>query len=670
MEKRRIIFDNGMDFWLGRVEREGEQEWSVDMWGSCAAVRFRGGLKPQTPLFGEQKYLDGAIGLEYELKLPRTDRLLAVYQHKEWWIRPAFPKSVEEIPARTQLLLGGRGKEYYAVLAVCGDLCRSDLRGEKDAIRIGMSSNAAGLQKMEDLSLVIAVGENPYLCCRSAVLEALEILQRPGMAREKREYPKLLEYFGWCTWDAFYHEVSEQKIMEKLEEFKEKGIPLGWVLIDDGWLDADYTKQKLTGLDGRKDAFPGRLSGCVRRIREEFGIRNVGVWHAVMGYWNGLQKGSEAWEALGAYTRTLPDGRILPAPEAGKAFGFYDTWHSFLKNRCGIDFVKVDGQSSVSLAYCGRETYGEACGAVQKGLNASAALHFHNSMINCMGMAPQDMWNRPGSSVSRSSDDFVPEVEGSFQEHAIQNSFNSLLQGQFFWGDWDMFWSSHADSRQNAMLRAVSGGPVYVSDPLGRTDPACIWPLIRRDGRVIRCQQPGVPSLDCLFEDPAEGRKGLKIINSYEDACVMGIFAMNQGGCQGEIKPSDFGGEEKEYLVYRWLEGRLFYMKQDVPVRYALEEEKSDIFIILPRISGHRILGILEKYIPMGGMEVLWDDGERSCVRILETGTLAFWTERPPAEICVNGNREELRPADNGLYRLCCEGKKPVLVEIKWRRDK
>ena len=662
----KIVLWKKMEFLICRIEQKGEQHWDVESREGYASIQFDGSLKPQNPLFGKQPYLDADEGMRYELILPQTEGLLAVYQHKEWWIRPKFPRCVEEIPEKTQLLLGKSQKGYYAVLAVCGKTCRTDLSGEKNRVIVKVSSNAVGYQTMKDLSLVITAGENPYQCCHDAVEKALSILEKREMIREERQYPDLMEYFGWCTWDAFYHKVSQRGILDKLAEFREKKIPLGWVLIDDGWLDADYERQVLKGLDARKNAFPNGLAECVRRIREEFGIRNTGVWHAVMGYWNGLEKESKAWDALGAYTDMLPDGRILPSPEAGKAFCFFEKWHSFLKNHCGITFVKVDGQSSVSLAYTGRETYGEASAAIQKGLNASAALHFNNAVINCMGMAPQDMWNRPSSAVSRSSDDFVPQESGSFQEHVIQNGFNSLLQGQFYWGDWDMFWSSHNQAWQNSMLRAVSGGPVYVSDPPGETDPAVILPLICKDGRLIRCQFPGVPSVDCLFEDPVQSEKGLKIISRYQDASIMAVFSMRKEGCTGKIRPSDFVGKEEEYLVYRWSKGELFYMKQNGPVSYQLSGEESEIFVMMPKKGEHKIIGVLEKYIPLGGIQILSDGEKRSEILVSEPGTFAFWAGCNPSTVKADGINIQLRAGKNGLYRILNRVEKETLIEIEW----
>lgn len=119
--------------------------------------------------------------------------------------------------------------------------------------------------------------------------------------------------------------------MKKMDELADKQIPVRWVLIDDGWLDADYKKQVLKGLDAAADKFPQGLGACVNKLKKEYGISQVGVWHAVMGYWNGLEPGSPAREALQEGSRVLEDGRIVPDAEAGKAFRFYDTWHDYLR---------------------------------------------------------------------------------------------------------------------------------------------------------------------------------------------------------------------------------------------------------------------------------------------------------------------------------------------------
>lgn len=421
-------------------------------------VSIRGRQEAKEPFFGRQDHLDARTGVSCTMQIAGAEKITAIYQHKDWWIRPAFPESLAEIPRRTQLLLLKGRENCMAVLAVCGREYRTDLSGLESGICITTASNCSSKNELDDICLSYAWGRDPYQCCEKAVSYVLERTGRTAMLRRNRRYPAVFEKLGWCSWDAFYQKVSAEGIYDKLTELQEKQVPVKWALIDDGWLDADYDRQVLLGLDAARDRFPQGLGQCVRRMKQEFGMEQVGVWHAVMGYWNGLQDKSPAQAALEEGSERLPDGRIVPAAEAGKAFRFYDIWHDHLKNRCGIDFVKVDGQSAISLFHAGRKEYGRASAAVHAGLNASVALHFDNAVINCMGMASEDMWNRPSSAVSRSSDDFVPEVEHGFREHAVQNAFNSLLQGQFYWNDWDMFWSDHVESWQNAVLRAVSGG--------------------------------------------------------------------------------------------------------------------------------------------------------------------------------------------------------------------
>lgn len=612
--------------------------------GQAGALLIEGKQEAKEPFFGPQEYLDAKTGVSCAIQIDGAEQMTAIYQHKDWWIRPAFPAVFAEIPRRTQLLLLRGEANYIAVLAVCGREYRADLSGMENGICVTAASNCSGRNAVSDLCLAYAWGENPYQCCEDAVSYALELTGRTAMLRRNRRFPAVFEKFGWCSWDAFYHKVSAEGICGKLAELKEKQVPVKWALIDDGWLNADYDRQVLLGLDAAGDKFPMGLGHCVRRMKQEFGVEQVGVWHAVMGYWNGLQDKSPAHTALQEGCERLPDGRIVPAAEAGRAFCFYDIWHQYLRNQCGIDFVKVDGQSAISLFHAGRRTYGEASKAVQAGLNASAAIHFDNAIINCMGMASEDMWNRPSSAVSRSSDDFVPQVEHSFEEHsfeehAVQNAFNSLLQGQFYWNDWDMFWSDHAENWQNAVLRAVSGGPVYTSDPTGRTDPAYIWPLIRKDGTVIRCEDTGVPTCDCLFEDPVRNGGVFKIYNRYQDGYVVAAFHIgeNQEQSGGSLRISDIPGlKGREWYVWGHKRRALSVLTEQMEHMFVLDGGDAEIFLLLPA-KDVCPAGILEKFIPTGCITVVHEQAGRICLRVSDAGTFGLFTRVSPGEIRIDG---------------------------------
>ncbi len=653
---KEIVWDGGVVVLLSSCPKEEKaEELNVYCKEDTALICPEGQINVREPSFGPQRYYDAKEGLTYELKFPGTLAATVLYQHKDWWIRPAFIKNLSETPDRTQLILFRKEEVYFVLLAVCGEVCRTDMRGkDHDSLLIRMAPGAGNRNRLTDLSLVIAAGENPYRCCERAVEEALRYLGRESMLRKHRSYPEMFEYFGWCSWDAFYHQVSHQGILDKMQEFRTKKIPVKWVLVDDGWLSADYEEQTLTDLDARKSQFPYGLYGCVQELKKEYGIDKVGVWHAVMGYWNGVREGTAAHAALQAGIKALPDGRLVPAPAADKAFLFYERWHDYLRNHCGIDFVKVDGQSAISLAYGGMETYGEASREIQKGLNASAALHFENRIINCMGMASEDMWNRPSGAVARSSDDFVPNEQNGFREHVIQNGYNNLLQGQFYWGDWDMFYTDHTENRCNSMLRAVSGGPVYVSDKVGETDPAYLWPLIRKDGRVIRCDGVGMPTMDCLLTDPLKSRKPLKIWNRFGAYYVVAAFSIHQeeAQCEGAISVQDIPGLcGNKWLVYHWFKQKISPLEEGSETAVSLAAGQSELYLILP--DGEvQMIGILEKYIGPGCVSRLWEHKDSVGVLVSEPGTFGFVARRKPARVLVDDSERECELTKGGLYTV------------------
>lgn len=75
--------------------------------------------------------------------------------------------------------------------------------------------------------------------------------------KEERNMPEMLKYLGWCSWDAFYTEISEEKVRAKGREFAEKNVPVRWMLMDDGWLSVHG--DALYDLAPRKRKVPQRI---------------------------------------------------------------------------------------------------------------------------------------------------------------------------------------------------------------------------------------------------------------------------------------------------------------------------------------------------------------------------------------------------------------------------
>ena len=91
-EKAGLFQDGKKIFEAEAVCQEGVRlSFSVHAQGSAAAVGVSAVMERKQPLFGAQPFFDRKEGVRFTLKGMEADGMLCVYQHKDWWIRPAFP---------------------------------------------------------------------------------------------------------------------------------------------------------------------------------------------------------------------------------------------------------------------------------------------------------------------------------------------------------------------------------------------------------------------------------------------------------------------------------------------------------------------------------------------------------------------------------------------------
>jgi hypothetical protein len=650
-------------------EGNGQATVHVDVavFGSRAAVYVRASLYNKE-LFRDRVHFAAFDGIVIHAEsLPGLTAAMANYQHKDWWTRPHFGTALQELPKRTLSLLWRSGGRFGHLLPVTDRRCRTDLRGGEHGLHIGISAYRGGDSEYESLAFVLGVDSDPYRLVEDNAALALEVMDSPARLRKEKRYPEVLDYLGWCSWDAFYHAVDAAGLLRKTAELHELGLPVRWVMIDDGW--SAVREKRLASYDADRSKFPDGIAPVIRKMKEAYGVAWVGVWHTIVGYWGGIDPQGELF--AGNRTRLVETGggAWVPAPDAAQAFGFWNDWHGYLK-RQGVDFVKVDSQSAIANFFAERVPIGEAAAAAHTALEASVALHFNGWIINCMGMASENVWHRPSSSVSRNSDDFMPEADHSFREHALQNAYNSFFHGVFYWGDWDMFWTNNPDDKQNMVLRAVSGGPIYFSDKLGRTNPANVWPLVFRDGRVIRCDRPGQPTADCLTTDPAANPVPLKIWNRAGAGGVLAAFHVHPDDRQvsGTFGPADIPGLEGErFLVFDRERQRVFRMRRDERQALELSPGSAELYLFLPESPGDDVtpIGLIDKLVASAAIEEVRRDAHRTVVRLTEGGRFAFALDRAPSEIRVNGVPAASAESAAGLHVVDCgEAEGRVTVEL------
>ncbi|WP_066174947.1 Sip1-related alpha-galactosidase [Bacillus marinisedimentorum] len=610
----------------------------------------------QEEVFFSQKSFASVDAVTIEIsEVFQPESLLAFYHFNDWWTRPVFSSSFTDLPERTQSVLWRENGLYtYLVPAVTMD-CKAELSGGGTGLMMHLSPYTEGCDKLDSFVFALVSGEDPFRLVTEATDMVSGHLDVPVRKRDERNYPEVFEYLGWCSWDAFYHEVSETKLLEKMAELNRHGLPVKWVMIDDGWQDTDNKTLRSFQADERK--FPEGLSAAVNRLKTEHDVNWVGVWHTLFGYWGGISPDSELASDLKKHLYKTNNGKLLPAPDGPAGFGFWNHFYETLRN-AGVDFVKVDSQSAVNNFFRHHFPAGKSAYGTHTAIEAAAGNHFRHAMINCMGMASENIWYRPVSGVSRNSDDFVPGKEISFKEHALQNAYNSLFHSQFYWGDWDMFWTNHDEDVPNAVLRAVSGGPVYFSDRIGATDPDKVWPLILKDGRVLRADQPGLPTADMLFVNPNKDKVPIKVWNKLGEAAALALFNIDEEGdtCAGSFKPADIPHlESGTYALFNFFTKEAELIEFDEEKRVSLAKDKALLYTLVP-FSGIAPLGLVDKYLGPLTVEILLQEENTAVFKLMEGGTFGFVSGKTPQAVYVNGMETEAAKQEGKYYEVDCSG--------------
>ena len=564
------------------------------------------------------------------------EQITALYLFSPWWTRPAFTQRLSELPDKTQTALFRFGDRCGCFVPAVGARCKAYLTaGSDNALTLVLTALQGGLSELDEPLYWYAEAPTIGEAISVAFAEAARFKNiRP---RTERRLPEMFRYLGWCSWNAFYTDVSEQGIREKAAELAEKQVPVKWMIIDDGWL--SLQNRLLYAFEPDREKFPegfGRLTG---ELRESAGIRWFGVWHALMGYWSGIAPGSPVAVQQAPNLCRTASGRLVPDPVRGT--GFYRDWYKVLTAQ-GISFVKVDGQGTIPLCFENTLPLGEAANGLHACLESAAAL-VDGAVINCMGMPMESVLSRPATAVSRNSDDFFPNQADSFREHLLQNAYNALYHDRLFVCDWDMFWTRHPDSAKHALLRAVSGGPIYCSDRVGETDAQVLKPLAYPDGELLMMSRSAMPTQDCVFTDPFKsGFLKLQNIAPYgegQNGGGIAVFNLTDKPLSCTFTPAEVEGITvcERYLLYNYFEKTARFIERNELVHCTIAPNSCQWVVLLPVTGACTCLGMTEKYVGFTAVESIHNSASAQTVVLHASGTLAWASETAPKRVTVDG---------------------------------
>lgn len=525
---------------------------------------------------------------------------------------------------------------------------------------------------------------NLYRACEQVWRHALDhpLLRDQARPRTEKKYPEPFRYLGWCSWEEFKWDIGEDALIEAVRELDASSVPVRWVLFDDGHVDEGTLEphpasangqngetpihesdRRLVSLGVNQRRFPRGWKPVVNACRKTK-IKWLGVWLNFNGYWGGIHPENLLGPINEALIETLP-GTLQPAPSMRSSEAFYEAFIA-RQEREGFDFVKMDNQAKNVTFYRGQVPNAVKATMGNHHAMESAVSRHLESMINCMAHNNLCAFSTRHSEITRCSEDYK-KGDPWRAKHHLNNSFaNMLWLGQTVWGDHDMFHSSDpVAAAMMARSKAISGGPVYLSDRPSNINLDLVRPLCFEDGRLLQPLAPAAPTPESAFLDSYEDDDAYCVIAPLAHKCAA-LAAYNlthpQKPVIGRLSASDYrwAGAMIQDGHAEWplpQEGLLAYdviRKRSLDLRlgdhkFRIESLGDEFFILCPIINGVAIIGREDKFLPPEGISSIARADGRVDLALHESGPILLWTERENLLPAFKGISTAL---GGGLWRL------------------
>tara|TARA_B110000091_G_scaffold192600_1_gene217142 strand:- start:413 stop:2500 length:2088 start_codon:yes stop_codon:yes gene_type:complete len=598
-------------------------------------------------------------------KVSGFKRYSAAFRNKSCWMIPSIGDEIEAIPIETQFLLIDRGNsEYLMMIPLVDAKTRCSLNGTKEGELQLIAETGDRLTKVNQfLGLYLLSGSNPQQMIKKASAEIQHELKTFKLRNEKAD-PWFADYFGWCTWNALSTKLSADALMYAVDNFKQKEIPVKYMIIDAGW--QSNTNDYMNSYDGDKKKFPNGLAPVISEMKDNSTIEKVFAWQALWGTFKGLD--AEAFSHISTPVHCELPPRMQKSAKAssedvqqvatvGKEFypgkagrdimvpdfvPYMEEYSDYLR-RQGVDGIKIDAMTWVESTGNGRGGRVAAMKDMMQGVQAAANTHFNNEMINCSSCSNDYLFNTLSSNVTRSSGDFFPDKPETHGAHIFINAHTSFWMGEIILPDWDMFQSGHSAGDFHAAARAISGGPIYTTEKIGTENKQVLDRLMTSYGKLPRCKDVGRVCTESLFTDPENDKGLLKIYNTNIVGGIVGAFNCSYNpkksvSIQDVVAASDIEGlQGNNFAVYRYSNGELSVQNTRTVNKLKIKELEYDLFTYIPIQDGFAPVGIIEKYNP-AGMIINFQKVSTNIhtIDLMDGGTFIAFAEEEPHQVLLD----------------------------------
>ena len=625
--------------------------------------------------------------------VPQTwDRWVAAYRTGSCWMYAATGTILADIPAETQMILFECGLLYEILLPLVRDGFRASLEpGAEENLCVRVESGSSEITATSFDAMYRNRSDDPYALMRTAAADLREELNTFTLPSET-PVPEFCRWYGWCSWNAFYADVSEAKVERVLESFAAHGIVPGFIIIDAGW--QECSGKYLKGYASDSEKFPDGMVHAVSRFRKH-GVRRTLLWQTYNGYWNGIEPGhgievarhdmvpalrfvDEAPQSPNLHDQIdTTQKAFYPRNVVGRPVWhpasyerFYDAYYDHHR-QAGVTGVKIDAITWIET--CG-EKMGGRVAAMERFVRAAERaidLHLDGDAIWCSSCSNDFIFLSRGGGVVRTSTDFFPDKPETHGKHIYANAINSFFMGEFVRPDWDMFQSGLGEASEfHAAARSISGGPVYSTDAFGKENFDLIRRLVLPDGTVPLCTTHARPTRESLFADP-DGDV-VTVFNNNATTIVVGVFNTCYGPespsqMHAIVRPGEIPGARRDadYAVFRWADQTVQRFTPADSFEATLPPLGFELLTCAEIRHGFAPLGDPTIY-NTGGVIGSWEScGNGLTIAVRSCRSLIAYCEQSPRTVTANGTPLSHRHCDDVLV-VEMDSTTETTITISW----
>ena len=551
------------------------------------------------------------------------------------------PREDDNMGLGAFVLLQKSNGNYLAVLPLVSKDIGNTFFIHEGAFQLQTATYGTDALEAEIPLLAYAESQSPYEAVHNAWALAKDAPMLAGQInwRNDKTFPEPFRYLGWCSWEHYKKNIDETIITNSIKDIQQSDLPIRWVMVDDGYLDEDKGQLISFGVD--KEKFPNGWKPILDLKDEK--VKWMGIWRNFNGYMAGvspynsmsslqgeLELGNEVFKKRPLLTTLLTQE---------SSNNFYELMTDDTRQN-GFDIIKVDFQSDNWRFNRGKSNAIRAVYENQKALENQVRTH-ELSLINCIAMQNFNVFHQTHSSIIRSSVDYKNDLD-RIDLTLVQNFTNALWLGHLHWTDQDMFHTSFKETAKlMAVARAVSGGPIYLSDETKNMDDTYLRPLMYEDGRILGTLAPAVPSPETLLHDPYTGNQAFKVFAPLPNkTAIVLAFNLNRGTevktvitkndyahASGMLQP--FEGlwqlPEEGILLYDYFAKKAAVLNDTYEFNLKTREEK--LVQLCPITNGWSIIGRSDKYLGASTFTIESISAEEVVLDMEETGPILIWNK-------------------------------------------